>query len=81
MNTIKLKKNALFNPEGDTDLRHRRMIGGNTTNLNDFNNMRYKWVSDWYRQAMNNFLDSRRNQSHPRYQGLSSPGPSRTHRL
>ena len=28
MNTIKLKKNALFNPEGDTDLRHRRMIGG-----------------------------------------------------
>ena len=35
MNTIKLKKNALFNPEGDTDLRHRRMIGGNTTNLND----------------------------------------------
>ena len=32
MNTIKLKKNALFNPEGDTDLRHRRMIGGNTTN-------------------------------------------------
>ena len=55
MNTIKLKKNALFNPEGDTDLRHRRMIGGNTTNSNDFNNMRYKWVSDWYRQAMNNF--------------------------
>ena len=75
MNTIKLKKNALFNPEGDTDLRHRRMIGGNTTNLNDFNNMRYKWVSDWYRQAMN-ILDSRRNQSHPRHQGLSSPGPA-----
>ena len=81
MNTIKLKKNALFNPEGDTDLRHRRMIGGNTTNLNDFNNMRYKWVSDWYRQAMNNFWIPRRNQSHPRYQGLSSPGPGRTHRL
>ena len=31
------------------------MIGGNTTNLNDFNNMKYNWVSDWYRQAMNNF--------------------------
>lgn len=54
--TIKtLKKNALFNPEGDTETRLRRMIGGNTTNLNDFNNMRYQWVSDWYRQAMNNF--------------------------
>ena len=36
-------------------LRLRRMIGGNTTNLNDFNNMKYAWVSDWYRQAMNNF--------------------------
>ena len=50
-----LRRNALFNPEGDTDLRFRRLIGGNTTNLNDFNNMRYAWVSDWYRQAMNNF--------------------------
>lgn len=28
---------------------------GNTTNLNDFNNLRYQWTSDWYRQAMNNF--------------------------
>lgn len=55
METKKLKKNALFNPEGDTETRLRKMIGGNTTNLNDFNNMRYKWVSDWYRQAMNNF--------------------------
>lgn len=51
----KLKRNTLFNPSGDTNLRLRRMIGGNTTNLNDFNNMKYSWVSDWYRQAMNNF--------------------------
>lgn len=50
-----LKPKALFNPQGDTDVRLRRMIGGNTTNLNDFNNLRYPWVSDWYRQAMNNF--------------------------
>lgn len=50
-----LKRNTLFNPSGDIDLRLRRMIGGNTTNLNDFNNMKYLWVSDWYRQAMNNF--------------------------
>ena len=48
-------RKALFNPEGDTDVLARRMIGGNTTNLNDFNNMKYGWVSDWYRQAMNNF--------------------------
>ena len=36
-----LKKKPLFNPGGDTDIRLRRMIGGNTTNLNDFNNLRY----------------------------------------
>lgn len=51
----KLKKKLLFNPKGDTDVRFRKMIGGNTTNLNDFNNMRYGWVKDWYRQSMNNF--------------------------
>ena len=50
-----LAARLLFNPEGDTDVRARRMIGGNTTNLNDFNNMRYGWASEWYRQAMNNF--------------------------
>ncbi|MCI6552826.1 MAG: ribonucleotide-diphosphate reductase subunit beta [Lachnospiraceae bacterium] len=50
-----LFKKPLFNPEGDTEVRKRRLVGGNTTNLNDFNNMKYTWVSDWYRQAMNNF--------------------------
>ncbi|MBO8463952.1 MAG: ribonucleotide-diphosphate reductase subunit beta [Firmicutes bacterium] len=50
-----LVKKKLFNPNGDTELRNRRMIGGNTTNLNDFNNMKYSWASNWYRQAMNNF--------------------------
>lgn len=50
-----LSKAPLFNPEGDSEVHMRRMIGGNTTNLNDFNNMRYKWASDWYRQGMNNF--------------------------
>ncbi|MDD6057775.1 MAG: ribonucleotide-diphosphate reductase subunit beta [Clostridiales bacterium] len=50
-----LTKKPLFNPDGDIDVRSRRMIEGNTTNLNDFNNMKYGWVSDWYRQAMNNF--------------------------
>ena len=30
-----LTKKPLFNPQGDTSLNARRMIGGNTTNLND----------------------------------------------
>lgn len=51
----KLTKKPLFNPLGDTEVHKRRMIGGNSTNLNDFNHMKYEWVSDWYRQAMNNF--------------------------
>lgn len=52
---MELKKKALFNENGDIDVLKRRMINGNTTNLNDFNHMKYTWVSDWYRQAMNNF--------------------------
>lgn len=50
-----LKSKRLFNPQGDIEVSARRMIGGNTTNLNDFNHMKYGWVSGWYRQAMNNF--------------------------
>ncbi len=50
-----LKQKPLFNPDGSTDLSQRRMIAGDTTNLNDFNNLKYTWSHDWYRQAMNNF--------------------------
>ena len=41
-----LAKKAIFNADGDTDVLRRRMIGGNTTNLNDFNNIKYAWTSD-----------------------------------
>ncbi len=51
----KVQKRPLFNPNGDVEVEKRQMVNGNTTNLNDFNNMKYPWVSDWYRQAMNNF--------------------------
>ena len=50
-----LAKKPLFNEAGDIEPGLRRLINGNTTNLNDFNNLKYQWVSDWYRQAMNNF--------------------------
>ncbi len=53
MNNV--KKKPLFNPAGSIDINERRMVNGDTTNLNDFNNMKYPWVSEWYRQAMNNF--------------------------
>lgn len=52
---MEVKKKPLFNEFGDRDPRLKRVINGNTTNLNDFNNMKYTWASDWYRQGMNNF--------------------------
>lgn len=50
-----MERKLLFNPNGDIELNKRKIIGGNTTNLNDFNNLKYTWVSDWYRHSMNNF--------------------------
>ncbi len=50
-----LIRKPLFNADGDTEVLKRRIIGGNTTNLNDFNNLKYPWVTEWYRHAMNNF--------------------------
>ena len=50
-----LQKRGLFNEHGDIELSKRKIINGNTTNLNDFNNIKYSWTSEWYRQAMNNF--------------------------
>lgn len=45
----------LFNPDGDTDIAKKRMIGGNTTNLQEFNRPKYEWAPRWYRTSMNNF--------------------------
>lgn len=55
MSGFDINKKPLFNEFGDTETSKKKMINGNTTNLNDFNNMKYSWVSDWYRQGMNNF--------------------------
>lgn len=52
---MNVNRKPLFNENGDIELSKKRVINGNTTNLNDFNNMKYTWASDWYRQAMNNF--------------------------
>ena len=56
-----MDRKILFNETGDTDLASRKMIGGNTTNINDFNNVKYQWTNDWYRQAMNNFGSLKRS--------------------
>jgi len=50
-----LQKKRLFNEEGDRDWGMRRMIGGNTTNLIELNNVKYDWATKMYRTMMNNF--------------------------
>lgn len=52
---MQVERKALFNENGDIETSKRKIINGNTTNLNDFNNIKYSWTSNWYRQAMNNF--------------------------
>ena len=52
---MNVNKKPLFNENGDIEVSKKRMINGNTTNLNDFNKMKYGWVADWYRQAINNY--------------------------
>lgn len=50
-----LQQRPLFNPNGDTDITNKRIIGGNPTNIQEFNKPKYQWTSPWYRASMNNF--------------------------
>jgi ribonucleoside-diphosphate reductase beta chain len=52
---MQLEKKKLFNEHGDRDWGKRRMIGGNTTNLIELNNVKYEWATKMYRTMMNNF--------------------------
>lgn len=50
-----MKQKLLFNPEGDDSLEARELIGGNTTNIFNLNNVKYKWANGMYRVMMENF--------------------------
>lgn len=52
---MELSKKKLFNEAGDRDWGKRRIIGGNTTNLIELNNVKYDWATKMYRTMMNNF--------------------------
>lgn len=45
----------IFNPKGNDDLRNRRIIGGDATNLFNLNNVKYTWANKLYRIMMENF--------------------------
>ena len=40
---MEIKKKPLFNELGDIEVSKKKLINGNTTNLNDFNNM--NWIT------------------------------------
>ena len=42
-------KNKLFNPAGDREFEKRLIIGGNSTNLFELNNIKYDWAMKLYR--------------------------------
>ena len=52
---MELQRTKLFNEQGDRDWGRRRMIGGNTTNLLELNNVKYEWAYRIYRGMMSNF--------------------------
>ncbi|RXT15484.1 ribonucleotide-diphosphate reductase subunit beta [Ammoniphilus sp. CFH 90114] len=52
---MEIHKKKLFNELGDRDWGKRRIIGGNTTNLIELNNVKYDWATRMYRTMMNNF--------------------------
>ena len=50
-----MERKLLFNPEGTDDLKGRKVIGGETTNLFNLNNVKYSWANRLYRNMMENF--------------------------
>ncbi|MGL1891899.1 MAG: ribonucleotide-diphosphate reductase subunit beta [Spirochaetaceae bacterium] len=50
-----IKEKKLFNPTGSDELKDRKIIGGNSTNLFNLNNTKYTWSNKLYRSMMENF--------------------------
>lgn len=49
------EKKLLFNPKGSDELKDRKILGGNPTNLFNLNNVKYTWANKLYRAMMENF--------------------------
>jgi len=50
-----LKAKLIFNPQGDDRPESRQLVGGNTTNLMQLNQVRYRWAIPLYRRMLANF--------------------------
>lgn len=55
------KKARLFNPEGNDDLTERKLIGGNSTNIIQLNNTKYKWATSLKKTMYANFWIPEKN--------------------
>ena len=50
-----ITRKKIFNPKGDDAVSNRTMVGGNTTNLFNLNQVKYSWAKELYRVMMGNF--------------------------
>lgn len=44
-----MKRNVIFNPEGDREVSKRQLVAGNPTNIIELNNIKYQWAFDLYK--------------------------------
>lgn len=49
-----LKKTKLFNIDGDDSKENQKLFGGNPTGILNLNNIRFSWVSGFWRTMLNN---------------------------
>ena len=50
-----IKRNPIFNPNGDDRPENRQLTGGNVTNLMQLNNVRFEWAVGIYKQMREQF--------------------------
>ena len=50
-----MEKKLIFNENGSDDISKRKLIGGDTTNLLNLNNTKYKWANGLYKVMQGNF--------------------------
>ncbi|PID83871.1 ribonucleotide-diphosphate reductase subunit beta [Candidatus Gracilibacteria bacterium] len=48
-------RNLIFDPDGDDDLSHRKIIKGHTTGLFNLNSVKYQWAKSLYQVMIGNF--------------------------
>lgn len=50
-----METKKIFNPAGNDSRQNRRIVGGNSTNLFNLNDVKYSWAKPMYRMMMGNF--------------------------